>query len=116
MIRSLGGLHFLRTEIDEEVCILPYDMTRIDEVGVIKGIEDFPQYQVGLRNTFCYIPNDMAFSAVSQEEGRTIRGCCLMGFGSNHQRVLQMVAGDLREMGCGLFYSGVQHIKEVVKR
>ena len=55
-------------------------MTRIHKVGVVKGPEDFPQFQVGLRNKFCYIPNDNAFSAVSQDKGRTIRGSCLMGF------------------------------------
>ena len=103
----------MRTEVDEDACILPYEMSRIDEVGVVKGTEDFPQFQVSLRNKFCYIPNDNAFSAVSQDEGRLIRGCCLMGFGDDPQRVLQLAAGDLREMGCGLYLSGVQNIDTV---
>ncbi len=74
----------------------------------IKGKIDMPKYQVTMRNVF-YIPNPRAFNNVIADGGRVIKGSAIMGFMENpQQQCLKDAAGDLRMMGCGIFYKKCQ--------
>jgi hypothetical protein len=69
----------------------------------IKGKFDMPKYQVTMRNFF-YIPNPRAFDYVNADGGRVIKRSAIMGFTENPQQCLEDAVGDLRMMGCAIFY------------
>ena len=95
------GLTFLREYVDPAACILPNGKDK--RLGPIKSKSDLPKYQLTMRNYF-NIPNQMAFSNVNQDNGRVIKGSAIMGFSTNPKNCLEDAAGDLRTMGCSLFY------------
>jgi hypothetical protein len=59
----------------------------------------------------------MAFLNVNQDNGRVIKvkGSALMGFSINPKNCLDDAAGDLRTMGCSLFYKKCQEVNTVSK-
>ncbi len=60
-----------------------------------------------MKNYFS-IPNPMAFSNVTQNGGRVIKGLAIiMGFALDPKECLVDAAEDLRMMGCSLFYKKV---------
>jgi hypothetical protein len=61
------------------------------------------------------IPNPMAFLNVSQDGGRVIKGSAIMGFSLDPKKCLDNAAGDLRTMGCSLFYKKCQEVDTVSK-
>ena len=61
------------------------------------------------------IPNLMAFSNVNQDGGRVIKGSAVMGFSINPKECLDDAAGELRSMGCSLFYKKCQEVDTVSK-
>jgi hypothetical protein len=67
-----------------------------------------------MRNYF-NIPNPMAFSNVTQDNGRVIKGSAIMGFSSDPKNILDDAAGDLRTMGCSLFYKKCQEVDTLSK-
>jgi hypothetical protein len=67
-----------------------------------------------MRNYF-NIPNQMAFLNVNQDNGRVIKGSAIMGFSTNPKNCLEDAAGDLRTMGCALFYKKCQEVDTVAK-
>jgi hypothetical protein len=74
-----------------------------------------PKYQVTMRNFF-YIPNPRAFNNVSANGGRVIKGLAIMGFTENLQQCLEDAAGDLRMMGCTIFYKKCQEVDTVTSQ
>jgi hypothetical protein len=50
---------------------------------------------------------------VSQEGGRVIKELVVMGFTDDPQRCLDNAAGDLRMMGCIIFYKTCQEVDMV---
>jgi hypothetical protein len=78
----------------------------------IKGKLDMPKYQVTMQNYFC-LPNPRAFDNVSTDGGRVIKGSAIMGFSDNPQQCLDNAAGDLRMMGCAIFYKKCQVVDTV---
>ncbi len=87
-----GGLTFLREYLDKAACILPSEKDQ--QLSPIKTKADLPKYQVITKNYF-NIPNPMAFSNVSQEGGRVIKGSAVVGFSLNPKECLDNAAGDL---------------------
>ncbi len=106
------GLAFLREYLDKAACILPSG--KYQRLGPIKTKEDLPRYQATLRNYFS-IPNPMAFLNVIQDGGRVIKGSAVMGFSLDPKECLEDAAGDLRIMGCSLFYKKCQEVDTVSK-
>jgi len=106
------GLTFLREFVDPAACILPNGKDK--RLGPIKSKSDLPKYQLTLRNYF-NIPNQMAFSNVNQDNGRVIKGSTLMGFSLDPKTCLDEAAGDLRTMGCSIFYKKCQKVDTVSK-
>jgi hypothetical protein len=90
------GLTFHREYLDKAACILPSG--KYWQLSLIKTKADLPKYQVIMKNYF-NIPNPMAFSNVSQDGGRVIKGSAVMGFSLNPKECLDDAAGDLQMMG-----------------
>ena len=67
-----------------------------------------------MRNCF-NIPNQMAFSNVNQDNGRVIKGSTLMGFSLDSKTCLDEAAGDLKTMGCSIFYKKCKKVDTVLK-
>ena len=106
------GLSFLREFVDPATCILSNG--KDNRLGPIKSKADLPKYQITMRNYF-NIPNPMAFSNVTQDNGRVIKGSAIMGFSTDPKNCLEDAAGDLRTMGCSLFYKKCQEVETVSK-
>ncbi len=106
------GLTFLREFVDPAACILPNRKNK--RLGPIKSKSDLPKYQLTMRNYF-NISNQMAFLNVNQDNGRVIKGSAIMGFSINPKNCLDDAAGDLRTMGCSLFYKKCQEVDTVSK-
>ena len=110
--RKIGqGLQFIREEVDPSACIIPVGLSKKDELGIITCEQDMPKNQIGIKKHFFYIPNPNAFSAVNDDEGRSIRCTATMGFDEDPKEVLQLAMGDLREMGCCIYYNQVQELQ-----
>jgi hypothetical protein len=106
------GLSFLREYLDKATCILPSGKDQ--RLNPIKTKADLPKYQVTMKNYF-NIPNPMAFSNVTQESSRVIKGSVVMGFLLDPKECLDNTAGDIRMMGCSLFYKKCQEVDTVSK-
>ncbi len=106
------GLNFLREFVDPAACILPNGKDK--RLGPIKSKSDLPKYQLTSRNYF-NIPNPMAFSNVNQDNGRVIKCSAIMGFSIDPKTCMDDAAGDLRTMGCSLFYNKCQQVDTVSK-
>jgi hypothetical protein len=68
-----------------------------------------PKYQVVMKGYFC-IPNNNFFSNIQQENGRVVKGSGLMGFELDPQQCLEEAGGDLRSMGCSIFFKKCQEV------
>jgi hypothetical protein len=106
------GLTLLREFVDPAAYILPNGKDK--RLGPIKSKSDLPKYQLTMRNYF-NITNQMAFLNVNQDNGRVIKGSAIMGFSTNPKNCLDDAAGDLRMMGCSLFYKKCQEVNTVSK-
>ncbi len=104
------SLAFLCEYLDKAACFLP--SRKDQQLGPIKSKADIPKYQVIMKNYFS-IPNPMAFANVSQDGGRVIKGSAVMGFSIDPNECLNDAAGDLRSMGCSLFYKKFQEVDTV---
>jgi hypothetical protein len=54
------------------------------------------------------------FSNAQQENGRVIKGSGLMGFKLDPQQCLEEAGGDLRSMGCSIFFKKCQEVDTVL--
>jgi hypothetical protein len=71
-----------------------------------------PKYQVTMRS-YISIPNPRAFDNVSQDGGRVIKGLAVMGFLTDPQTCLDNALGDLRMLGCAIYYKKCQEVDTV---
>jgi hypothetical protein len=81
----------------------------------IKEKADVPVYQVILRRYFA-IPNKRTFDNVNQDRGRAISGSAVMGFSLEPQKYLEEAAGDLRHMGCAIYFKQCQEVNTVARQ
>jgi hypothetical protein len=81
----------------------------------IKEKADLLTFQVILRRYFD-IPNKRAFDSVNQDGGRAIKGSAVMGCSLDPQKCLEEAAGDLRHMGCAIFYKQCQEVSTVARQ
>jgi hypothetical protein len=99
------ALFFLRTHIDEESCFRLLSANKT--LRPIKEKSDMPKFQVTSRKYFS-IPNPQAFSPVTQDGGRAIKGSGIMGFQGDPQTCLDKAAVDLRMLNCSIFYKNAK--------
>jgi hypothetical protein len=62
------------------------------------------------------IPSKRAFDSVNQDGGRAIKGSAVMGFSLDPQKCLEEAAGDLRHMGCAIFYKQCQEVNTIARQ
>jgi hypothetical protein len=62
------------------------------------------------------VPSTRAFDNINAEAGRTIRGSAIIGFMENPEQCLEEAAGDLRAMGCAIFYKKCQEVDTVTSQ
>jgi hypothetical protein len=74
-----------------------------------------PKYQITMRNFFC-IPIPRPFDNINANGGWVIEGLAIMGFTDNPQKCLNNAAGDLRMMGCAIFYKRCQEVDTVTSQ
>ena len=106
------GLKFLRKEVHKEMVIIPRD-GQGEEILRIALKEDIPEYQVKLKRQYLEIPSMGAFNGIKTEESRTIKGSAVMGFNDDPKAILDEAEGDLRAMGCAIFWKLCQEINAV---
>jgi hypothetical protein len=78
----------------------------------IKEKGDMPKYQVIMRNYFM-LPNQRAFDNVIQEGRWVIKVLAVMDFTHDPLRCLDNAAGNLKMMGCAIFYKRCQKVDTV---
>jgi hypothetical protein len=108
--KIIKGLNFMQTYIDQNASF--HAIRPGTAANPIKGKLDMPKYQVTMKNYFC-IPNLRAFDNVNANGGRVIKGSAIMGFTNNPQQCLNNAAGDLKMMGCAIFYKKCQEVDTV---
>ena len=65
-----------------------------------------------MKGYFC-IPNNNSFSNVQQDTGSVVKGSGLMGFELDPQQCLEEASGNLRAMGCLIFFKKCQEVDTV---
>jgi hypothetical protein len=108
--KIIEGLNFMQTYIDKYMSFHP--IGKDQTAKPIREKADMPKYQVTLRSYF-RIPNSRAFDNMSQDEGRAIKGSAVMGFSTDPQTCLEEALGDLRMMGCAIYYKKCQKVDRV---
>ncbi len=100
--KIIAGLSFLQNYINKHAAFFSIDKSDSSRPPIKEKV-DLPAFQVILRRYF-NIPNERAFNSVNQEGGRVIKGSAIMGFSLDPRKCLDKAAGDLRHMGCAIFY------------
>ena len=106
------GLKFLREEVHEDTVIMPREDQGKDILPIATK-EDIPAYQVKLKRQYLEIPSKGAFNTIKTGESRTIKGSATMGFNKDPKTVLDEAEGDLRAMGCAIFWKPCQEMNTV---
>ena len=106
----MEGLEFIQQYVDKRACFLPHEKDK--KLEPIRAKNDMPKYQVVLKDYF-RIPNSNSFSNVQQENGRVVKGSGIMGFSLDPQQCLEEASGDLRAMGCSIFFKKCQEVDTV---
>jgi hypothetical protein len=78
---------------------MPFPYVKDLCLNPIKEKNNLPKYQVTMYSYF-NIPNQMAFTNITQDGGRLIKGSAIMGFSHDPKQCLDEVPGKLRTMGC----------------
>ncbi len=109
--KIIAALSFLQTHINKQAAFFAINGS-VSDRPPIKKKADLPGFQVILRRYFT-IPSDRAFDNVNQDGGRAIRGSAVMGFSLDPQKCLDEAAGDLRHMGCAIYFKQCQEVNTV---
>ncbi len=112
--KNVAALSFLQTYINKHAAFFSIDKSDPSRPP-IKEKAYVPTFQVILRRYFD-IPNKRAFDSVNQDGGRVIKGSAVMGFSLDPQKCLEEASGDLRHMGCAIFYKQCQEDSTVARQ
>ena len=112
--KVITGLSFIQTYIDKHAAFFAIDKSDSSRPP-IKEKADLPALQVILQQYF-NIPNERAFNNVNQDGGRVRKGSAVMGFSADPQKCLDEAAGDLRHMGCAIFYKQCQEVNTIARQ
>jgi hypothetical protein len=108
--KLMEGLQFIQQNVDNCTCFLPHEKDK--KLKPIHNKNDMPKYQVVMKGYFC-IPNNNSFSNVQQENSRVVKGSGIIGFKLGPQQCLEEASGDLRSMGCSIFFKKCQEVETV---
>jgi hypothetical protein len=109
-MKIIKGLSFMQTYLNKNASFHPIGLDKTLKPTKEKG--DMPKNQVTMRNYFS-VPNQRAFDNMSQNGGRVMKELAVMEFTNDPQRCLDDAAGDLRMMGCAVFYRKCQEVDTV---
>jgi hypothetical protein len=109
--KTIDALSFLQTHIDKQAAFFAINGS-VSDRPPIKEKADLPGFQVILCRYFA-IPSDRALDNVNQDGGRAIRGSAVMDFSLDPQKCLDEAAGDLRHMGCAIYFKQCQEVNTV---
>jgi hypothetical protein len=112
--KILAALPFLQNYINKHAAFFSID-TLDSSRPPIKEKADVPAFQVILCKYFD-IPNKKAFDSVNQDGGRAIKGSAIMGFSLDPRKCLDEAAGNLRHMGCAIFYKQCQEVSTIARQ
>jgi hypothetical protein len=114
--KIVATLSFIQTYINEHAAFLHIEVSDLSK-RPIKEKADLPGFQVVFCSYF-KIPNPRAFDSVDQEGGRAIKGAAVMVFllESKTKMCLDEAAGDLRNMGCTIFYKQCQYVSMIARQ
>ncbi len=112
--KLVAALSFLQNYINKHAAFFSINVLDSSRPP-IKETADVLAFQVILRKYFD-IPNKMAFNSVDQDGGRAIKGSAVMGFSLDLQTSLDEAAGDLRHMGCAIFYKQCQEVSSIARQ
>jgi hypothetical protein len=112
--KIVAALSFLQTYINKYVAFFSIDELDSSRPP-IKEKAEVSAFQVILRRYFD-ISNKEFFDIVNQDGGRAIKGSAVMGFSLDPQKCLEEAAGDLRHMGCAIFYKQCQEVSTVARQ
>jgi hypothetical protein len=112
--KIVAALSFLQNYINKHAAFFSIDALDSSRPP-IKEKADVPAFQVILRKYFD-IPNERAFDSVNQDGGRAIKGSAIMGFSLDPQKCLDEAAGNLRHMGCAIFYKQCQEVSTIARQ
>jgi hypothetical protein len=112
--KIIAGLSFLQNYINKHAAFFSIDGSDSSRPP-IKEKADLPAFQVILCMYFD-IPNERAFNSMNQEGGRVIKGFAIMGFSLDPQKCLDKAAGDLRHMGCAIFYKQCHEVNMIMRQ
>jgi hypothetical protein len=108
--KLMEGLNFMWTYIDSHAAFFPIGKDQTEKP--IREKAEMPKYQVTMKNYFS-IPNPRAYDNVNQEGGRVIKGSAVMCFSQDPETCLYDASGDLRMMGCAIYYKKCQEVDTV---
>jgi hypothetical protein len=112
--KLIAALSFLQTYIDKHAAFFAIDESDSSRPP-IKEKGDLPAFQVVLQRYFM-IPSKRAFDSIYQDGGRAIKGSAVMGFSLDPQECLAEAAGDLRHMGCAIYYKQCQEVNTIARQ
>jgi hypothetical protein len=110
--KIIAALSFLQNYINEHAAFFSIDALDSSRPP-IKEKADVPAFQVILRKYFD-IPNKRAFDSMTQDKGRAIKGSAIMGFSLDPRKCSDEAAGNLRHMGCAIFYKQCKEVSTIV--
>ena len=100
------ALTFFHNHIDKAACFLPKE--EATDCLPIRQKSEILSFHIMLKKKYMDIPNPYAFSAISQDGGRVIKGSATMGFDVNPQEALDQALGDLQNMGITITWKPCQ--------
>ncbi len=112
--KIIAGFSFLQNYINKHTAFFSIDNSDSSRPP-IKEKADLPAFQVKLRRYFD-IPNERAFDSVNQEGGKVIKESAIMGFSLDPQKCLKKAVGDLRHIGCTIFYKQCQEVNAIARQ
>ncbi len=112
--KIVAALSFLQNYIDKHAAFFSIDESDLSRPPIKEKV-DVPAFQVILRKYFD-IPNDRAFNSMNQDRGRAIKGSAIMGFSLDPRKCLDEAAGNLRHMGCAIFYKQCQEVNTIARQ
>jgi hypothetical protein len=112
--KIVAAISFIQTYIDQHAAFLP--IKGLDPNNhPIKEKAVLPEFQLVLCSYF-EISYQRAFDSMTQKRGTSIKGSALMVFFLDPQKCLYNAAGDLRNMGCTIFYKQCQEVGMIARQ
>ena len=113
MKKLVAALEFLQKECDKKACILPYSQEDRNLMP-IRNAASVPATQMKIKKHYIKFPTARPFSAIFDNNGRTLRGSAILAMDMDVREALEEAGGDLTELGVTITYKACQHLDTCV--